>query len=115
MARPMRSRWAATAAGSSPTWSPRVKVSNGGFETPPARVVVTRRMRRLTPPVSGARVASTTHEGRHIDVVVIAANAQGRAIGVHRHALDVDRLERPRGDLAGLRRLDPVRSAGILA
>lgn len=43
-----RARLAATAAGSSPTWSPRLKLSNGGLETPPARVVVTRRMRTLT-------------------------------------------------------------------
>ncbi len=43
-----RARFSATAAGSSPTWSPRLKVSKGGFETPPARVVVTRRMRTLT-------------------------------------------------------------------
>ena len=43
-----RARLAATAAGLSPTWSPRLKVSNGGAETPPARVVVTRRMRTLT-------------------------------------------------------------------
>ena len=55
MASASRARLAATAAGSSPTWSPRLKVSNGGAETPPARVVVTRRMRTLTCPVSGAR------------------------------------------------------------
>ena len=41
---PAGCRLAATAAGSSPTWSPRLKVSNGGAETPPARVVVTRRI-----------------------------------------------------------------------
>ena len=50
-------RLAATAAGSSPTWSPRLKVSNGGAETPPARVVVTRRTRTVTSPVWAREVS----------------------------------------------------------
>ena len=37
----------------------------------------------------------------------------GRTVGVHRHADRVDRFEQRRGELAGLRRLDPVR-AGLL-
>src|SRR5271163_1151885 len=99
MAAASRLRLAATAAGSSPTWSPRLKVSNGGAETPPARVVVTRRMRTLTSPVSeNPSNASAAHERRHIDVVVIAANAQGRAVGVQRHADGVDRFEQRRGE-----------------
>ena len=56
MAVASRRRLAATAAGSSPTWSPRLKVSNGAADAPPARVVVTRRMRAATRDVSGSRV-----------------------------------------------------------
>src|SRR5271166_2407446 len=129
-----RARLAATASGSSPTWSPRLKVSNGGAETPPARVVVTRRIRTLTRPVSGARCPpggadvrprpvcralasklrpSAAHEGWHVDIVVVTADAQRRTIGVHRHADGFDRFEQGRRQLAGLRRLDPVRTAGL--
>src|SRR6478672_5024705 len=104
-AAPRRLRLAATAAGSSPTWSPRLKVSNGGAETPPARVVVTRRIRTLTRPVSVR--ASVTHEGRHVDiVVVVATDADRRAVGVHRHAGRVGGFEQRRTHFSGLGRRD---------
>src|SRR6202453_5391796 len=51
---------------------------------------------------------SAAHEWRHIDVVVIAANAQGSTVGVQRHTDGVDRLKQRRGELAGLRRLYSV-------
>src|ERR1700751_3656062 len=122
MAAASRIRLAATAAGSSPTWSPRLKVSNGVAETPPARVVVTRRIRTLTYPVSGspstdsprrhaallprrfaARLVAllAPHERRHVDVVVLTADVQRRAIGVQRNADRVCRFEQARADLAG--------------
>src|SRR6476620_961238 len=98
-------RLAATAVGSSPTWSPRLKVSNGGADTPPARVVVTRRIRTLTRPVSGS--GSVAHERRHVDiVVVVATDADRRAVGVHRHAGRIGGIEQRRGYLARLARCD---------
>src|SRR5882757_8278239 len=117
-----RRRFAATASGSSPTWSPMLKVSNGADDAPPARVVVTRRIVKLTVASIAAQPASTfpgrfapalrmnsvAHEGRHVDVVVVisaaAANAHRRPIGVDRHTRRVDRFEDRRGDLAGLAR-----------
>src|SRR5277367_352395 len=127
MAAASRIRLASTAAGSSPTWSPRLKVSNGGAETPPARVVVTRRIRTLTYPVSGSRSTDSPrrhaallprrfaarlvarlapHERRHVDVVVFTADVQGRAIRVQRNADRVRRFEQARADLAGLAGLE---------
>src|SRR5277367_4028815 len=127
MAAASRIRLASTAAGSSPTWSPRLKVSNGGAETPPARVVVTRRIRTLTYPVSGSRSTDSPrrhaallprrfaarlvarlapHERRHVDVVVFTADVQGRAIRVQRNADRVRRFEQARADLAGLSGLE---------
>src|SRR6478672_7399388 len=110
-AAPSRLRLAATAAGSSPTWSPRLKVSNGGAETPPARVVVTRRIRTITRLVSESR--SVTHEGRHVDIiVVVATDADRRAVRVHRHAGGVGGFEERRADLSGLSRRDRLGRTG---
>src|SRR5699024_8557109 len=79
-----RRRFAATDSASSPTWSPRLKESYGDRETPPERVVTTRRIPTFTPSRSqhhsarpieynAGRTAErglTTHERWHVDVVV---------------------------------------------
>src|ERR1700754_256893 len=103
-----RRRLASAASGSSPTWSPMLKLSNGAAETPPARVVVTRRMRTVTVPSIPALlppVRSVAHERWHVDVIVViaaAADAHRRPVRVHRHTRRVDRFEDRRGDLARL-------------
>jgi len=92
-------------------------VSNGGAETPPARVVLTRRTRTLTCPLSSAsgteRVPQRRMNRRHVDVVVISANVSASSHSCAPAAEGVDGLEQRRGQLAGPCRLDPVRAASL--
>ena len=93
-------------------------MSNGGAETPPARVVVTadangHRNQYPDPIIAAGWRESVPHERRHVDVVVgdpavvAAADADRLSVGMHRHALPfLDGLEQRRAELARAARGD---------
>ena len=63
-ARAARVRFSATAAGSSPTWSPRLRVAYGARETPPCRSVKTTRAPGRARSISERRPISAGTRGR---------------------------------------------------
>ena len=69
--------------------SPSIRLEQGRLAPTPCRG--RHRIARLAP-----------HERRHIDIVVLAADVEGCAVGRHRHAHRVGRLEQAGADLAVL-------------